>query len=358
MLATSPPFVVYALPRSRSFWLSRFLSASGWTCGHDEARRVRSLKDVRSWLSLPLYGTVETAGAPFWRLVQELRPDTRTVVLRRPVDQVIDSFIRTGLSFDVPRLQREIQRLDAKLDQIAARVPGALSVTFDELADEANCARVFEHCLSLPHDSDWYARAAPLNLQINLAALMRYYAANVGELQAAARSAGLHMRAKLMARPVTSAEFTFAQEPLSVLLRDGAALISERLGKVGESPGAIAMGNIPLLQKLEDLEMLHITTARQNGRVFGYSMAITAPSLQSCDRTESLHTSFFISPNAPGLGLKLQRASIEHLREQGVDDVFFQTGSRGSGRKAGSLCQKLGMEDAGQMFKLNLKVVH
>jgi len=246
MPATSPPFVVYALPRSRSFWLSRFLSANGWTCGHDEARHVRSLKDVKAWLSLPLYGTVETAAAPFWRLVQELRPDIRTVVLRRPVDQVINSFIRTGLTFDVPRLQREIQKLDRKLDQIAARVPGALSVTFDELADEAVCARVFEHCLSLPHDPEWYARAAPLNLQINLAALMRYYAANVGELQTAARSAGRHMRAKLMARPVTSAEFTFAQEPLSVLLCDGAPLIGEHFATVSGSSAAIAMGERPV----------------------------------------------------------------------------------------------------------------
>jgi hypothetical protein len=334
------------------------LSANGWTCGHDEARRVRSLKDVKAWLSLPLYGTVETAAAPFWRLVQELRPDIRTVVLRRPVDQVIDSFLRTGLSFDVPRLQREILKLDAKLDQIAARVPGALSVTFDELADEATCARVFEHCLALPHDPGWYAHAAPLNLQINLAALMRYYAANVGQLHAAARSAGQHMRAKLMARPVTSNEFTFAQESLEVLLRDGGGLVGEHFATVSESPAAIAMGNIPLLQKLEDVGILHITTARQNRRIFGYSMVIAAPSLQSGDRTEALHTSFFTSPDAPDLGLKLQRASIEHLREQGVDDVFFQVGSRGSGPRAESICRNLGMEDAGRMFKLNLKVIH
>ena len=127
---------------------------------------------------------------------------------------------------------------------------------------------------------------------------------------------------------------------------------------VGEPPDAIAMKNIPLLQKLEDVGILHITTARQNGRMFGYLVAITAPSLQSDDRTEALHTSFFTSPNAPGLGLKLQRASIEHLREQGVDDVFFRAGTRGAGPRMGSLYRRLGAEEFGQMYSLNLKVLH
>ncbi|WP_254066582.1 GNAT family N-acetyltransferase [Acidisoma sp. S159] len=309
-------------------------------------------------MGLPRHGTVETAAAPYWRLVQELRPEIKTVVIRRPVDEVVDSLRRTGVIADPEALRGGLEALDRKLEQISARVPGALSVTFAELNDEATCARIFEHCLSLPHDPDWYARAAPLNLQINLPAQMHYYAANARQLQAAARSVGQHTRTKLMSRAVVSNEFTFAQEPLEALLRDGAGLIGEHLIMVGEPPDAIAMKNIPLLQKLEDVGILHITTARQNGRMFGYLVAITAPSLQSDDRTEALHTSFFTSPNAPGLGLKLQRASIAHLREQGVDDVFFRAGTRGAGPRMGALYRRLGAEEFGQIYSLNLKVLH
>ena len=32
-------FIVFAMPRSRSYWLSRFLSYEGWHCGHEEALR-------------------------------------------------------------------------------------------------------------------------------------------------------------------------------------------------------------------------------------------------------------------------------------------------------------------------------
>ena len=71
----TPPFVVYALPRSRTFWLSRFLCYAEWNCGHDEIRHARSLDDVRAWFSQSYTGTVETAAAPWWRLIQRLRPD-------------------------------------------------------------------------------------------------------------------------------------------------------------------------------------------------------------------------------------------------------------------------------------------
>jgi hypothetical protein len=136
-----PPFVIYSLPRSRSFWTSRFLTSKGWSCGHDEARHMRSLDDLRSWLSLPRTGSVETAASPWWRLAQHIRPDIRTVVIRRPVGDVVGSLLRTGVAFDVPKLRATMLRFDAKLDQIAARVPGCLSITFDELREEAACAR-------------------------------------------------------------------------------------------------------------------------------------------------------------------------------------------------------------------------
>ena len=61
---SAPPFIVYALPRSRTFWLSKFLSYGGWACDHDEAVRLRGLDDMQSSLDIPMRGSVETAAAP------------------------------------------------------------------------------------------------------------------------------------------------------------------------------------------------------------------------------------------------------------------------------------------------------
>ena len=350
------PFVIYALPRSRTFWLSRFLSYGGWTCGHDEIRHVRSLEDVRTWLNLPATGTVETAGAPWWRIVQEMRPDTRTVVVRRPVDEVVHSLLTTtGQAFDEAALRMQVRHLDAKLDQIEARVPGALSVRFADLADEATCATVFEHCLSAKHDPAWWQALAPIKLEINFQAEMRYYQAHAAQLARVGNSAKQQILAGMARWPVMSDAVTFQREPLDVVLRDGKRLFAEHLVQIGEPPDAYDTKNLPLMQALDKLGALHVTTARSNGRMLGYLMAIVSPSLEHENKREALHTAFFVSRDAPGVGLKLQRASIEGLRARGVDQVFMRAGVRGSGPRMGALYKRLGAATYGEMFSLELQ---
>lgn len=348
-------FIVYALPRSRTFWLSRFLSYGDWQCGHDQIRYARTLEDLRAWLSMPAAGTVETAAAPWWRLVQKMRPDIKTVVVRRPVDQCMASLLKTGVQFDIPTLRRELHHLDAKLDQIEHRVPGAISVAFDDLADERVCQRVFEHCLPYRHDPAWWAAVAPCNLQISLPAMMRYYHANAAQLDKLAKTAKGQVLSGF-ARALPEPEgFTFQQEPLAVALRDGDALIREHCALVGDTPESRLTKNWPLMLRLEQLGVLQVTTARSNGRMFGYLIAIVAPSLEAADKVEALHTTFFTSKDAPGLGLKLQRASVESLRNRGVDVVTFRAGTRGLGPRMGSVYRRLGAEEAGQIYMLDLK---
>ena len=79
------PFVVLALPRCCTAWLAQWLSYGPWQCGHDEIRHCRSLDDVKLWLAQPFTGTVETAAAPFWRMLPE---GVRVVTVCRHVPDV------------------------------------------------------------------------------------------------------------------------------------------------------------------------------------------------------------------------------------------------------------------------------
>lgn len=147
------------------------------------------MDDIQSWLSLPNTGTIETAGAPWWRLAEKMAPGIKTVVIRREVTDVMDSLSRVGIYGDAVKT-RMIQ-LDHKLDQIEARVPGVLSVRFDDLAHEPTCARVFEHCLPYQHDPAWWQTIAPVNIQVNVAQLLAYadaYAAQLSKMTVAAKS--------------------------------------------------------------------------------------------------------------------------------------------------------------------------
>jgi len=351
-----PPFVIFGMPRSRTFWLARYLTYGPWVCGHDETRHVRSLDDVRAWLSQPCTGTCETAAAPFWRTLRALRPDARVVVVRRPVADVVASLMALGLGFDAGVLGALMWRLDRKLDQVAARWQGTLSVTFGDLADEATCAAVFTHCTGLAHDHDWWAHLAPINLQIDMRAMVRYFAAHMPALNRVAAQIGQQTRAGMAARPVvTSAGMTIAAEPFRDFYRDGGALFRDHLVEVGEGPDDAATKNIPLLEALDDAGHLLCTTARCNGRMFGYLVTLISPTIEHLTRKSSVHTFFFADPNAPGLGMRLQRAALGELQRRGIGELVMRAGPRGSGPRMGTLYRRLGAVPDGEMYRLNIQ---
>lgn len=346
---------MYSLPRSRTFWLSQFLSASGWHCGHDELRHARAMEDITAWLKQPQTGSAETLAAPFWRLTQNLCPDIKTVVVRRPVVEVVESLMALGLPFDRSILTRNMTKLDRKLDQIEDRVPGVLSVKFTDLADEATCARLFTHCLSLDHQPERWALFNAANLQTSMLATLRYANAYAPQLDRLGKMAKQKILAA-MTRPVPDVEgITFQQETFDQWYSDAKDLIADHLVQVGEAPDNHANKNVEMMRRVDAVGGMQITTARSNGRMFGYLMTIMGPSFENTTDTEALNLTFYASPLVRGLGIKLQRASNEALRQKGVSYVFLRAGVRGTGPKMGALYRRIGGEGIGEMFRLDLK---
>lgn len=348
------PFIIYALPRSRTFWLSRYLSYGEWSCGHDELRHARALDDVTAWFSQPYTGTIETLAAPWWRLAQTpTKIDIRTIVLRRPVSEVVASLARLG--FDPRLMQPMMTKLDRKLDQIAARVPGCQSFSFDELRSESGCARVFEACLPYKHDPEWFSLMAPKNLQIPMAPLVRYMRAYQPQMQKLATIA----RARCISamKPATQAfdGMTIQEETFDQVFRDGRNLFEKHCMAVGEPPDMWQRKNLPLMRQLETMGALFFTTARSNGRLFGYLQTAISPSLESPEEQSAINLLFYTDGTIPGLGLKLQRAAVVSLKARGVDELFLRAGVRGAGPRLDVLYRRMGAEDFGQMYRLNLK---
>jgi hypothetical protein len=217
------PFLVLALPRSRTKWLAGFLSWRDWHCGHDELMRMRSLDDCRAWFSQPCIGTVETACAPFWRLIP---PDVRIVTVRRPVEDVLASVVRAVPGCDPAAMRALLLAHDRKLDQIEARLPGVLRVTYDELATEAGCAAVLEHCTGLAHDPVRWAMWDARNVSGDIAVQTRYCVAFLPQLQKLALAAKHRILAGMAPRerPETWEGFTFQDESIDRWYADAPAL--------------------------------------------------------------------------------------------------------------------------------------
>lgn len=343
-------FVVYALPRSRTAWLSRFLTYGEWACSHEEMRHVRSLDDVRSWFAQPFTGTTETAAAPWWRMVPQ---GVRTVVVRRPVADVMDSLIRLGLSFDVPMMTREMQRLDMKLAQIAARVPGCLSVSFADLEREETCAAVFEHCLQQPHDPAWWEAMAPLNIQEQIPPLIRYFEAHKVQLNKVRQTARqvsmarLHRGAGHMPDGVTISE-----EPFDAYFPGALPEITRHTIGIGEGAAYPNSMNFDAMRAHAEAGLLQTVIARSNGKVFGYLLTILQPCFDDKRIIAAHHTTLWADDAVPLLGLRMMRAANDMLRDKGVGEIVMRAGIRGDGPRLGKMYRRLGAEECGELWRL------
>jgi hypothetical protein len=349
-------FLIFGLPRSRTTWLSRFLSYGQWSCGHDELRHMRSMADISAWFTQPNIGSVETIAAPFWRLLDGFCDDLRVAVVRRPVGEVVDSLMAIpGVVFDRDALHAAMTKLDRKLDQITVRMPGVLSVNYADLASEETCARLFEHCLGTPHDPDWWAFLHDKHIVTDMFAETKYCQAYRPALERLGLIAKHRSFAELAKRPPVNPDgITFQTEDFRTWLRDASDLFDRHLILVGEAPGDWQAKNLPLMETLDDIGAMQIMTARSNGRMFGYLMSLISPSLTSDKVTTATHTTFYADPQFPGLGMKIQRAAMAALKERGVTEIFMEAGKRASGPRIGSLFKRLGAVPHGEVYRLEM----
>jgi hypothetical protein len=352
------PFVVFALPRSRSFWLSHALSYGEYHCAHEQSRHFRSLDDVRAWLSQDFTGAVETMAAPWWRMVSRFRPDMRVLVVRRPVDEVVDSLMRLDMrgvcAFDPAVLRRQMQRLDAKLDQIECRMANVLSVRYCDLDTEAPA--IFEHCLPYAFDPAWWGTIQPINLQASMPALMRYMISNGPALN---KLAAMVTRDTLTAfRPrkrIDREDITIQRESCETWYRDGKRLFEEHSIELGEAPDDYQKRNWPLMMKMDEIGAMHIMTARCNGRMVGYYVCYVAPATNDATLVSALQISIFASRDFPGIGMRLKRAATESLRERGIGEVNFRAGINADGARMGAIHEREGAECIGRIYRLDLR---
>ena len=347
------------LPRSRTAWLSQFLSYRDWFCAHEQLRYMRNLDDVKSWLSQPKTGTSETAAAPFWRLILKYAPETKFVIIRRPVHEVVESLMNVEL-FDEPKYDRSvlyenISRLDAKLEQIEHRAQHMISLRYDDLKRLPVCEQIFEYCLPYKFDEDWWIWLDSNNVQCSVTALNRYHTAYKPQLDKLAKTAKHAMIAEMSRKfSAVPENMIIQEEPFETFLRDGVQLFAEHAIAVGEAPDSYLSKNLPLMRELNQKGNFRVITARSNGRMFGYLMTIIGPSLESENIISAVPNGFFASKDAPGLGIKLQRAAINMMELKGATEVFYRAGSRGDGSRMSSLYKRLGAQFDGEIYRLSL----
>jgi hypothetical protein len=103
-----PPFIIFALPRSRTAWLAHWLHAPEHPVGHDIAIECNQTNDFVQSFIFGMRGAVETGAIEGWRQITKVMPHARFLTIRRPLEEVKQSLTKFGLIADDELAQREV----------------------------------------------------------------------------------------------------------------------------------------------------------------------------------------------------------------------------------------------------------
>jgi len=342
----SPPFLILAAPRSRTNWISKFLSYGAWYCGHEQLLFARSLGDVRSWLSMNQVGSAETGAMWHWRLAKHLRPDLRLITIRRESKEILDSLGRIGL----PVPFRLVESWQRKLDQVEKRNRDAVRIEFEELKNEEGLKRLWSATLDASFDPEWAAKHQSQNIQASVPFLTKYFIANEKGIKKFLLQAKAEEIAQLRPRRDLSS-VSIREESFDSFLLSSRPDMARHLGYQGEDPSSFETKNLALYRALEAKNNLIISVARSNGRTFGYLFTILSPSLDSPHGTRAGFGPFFADRALPGLGFRLQRHALNLLMAKGVKEVWWQEDEEPT---VGILARRLGAIPHGRLFRKEL----
>lgn len=146
-------FLICSFPRSRTLWLSHFLSIPGiCTCTHEATEHAASAQEF--WTNADryrtgIYGNSDSANIFVLPSILAERPLTRTVWIARPIVEVCASMKAAGLEFTEHAARTLMQLRDeyqAHLDMV---------IDYEELNSMAECKALWEFVLpgSVPFDA-------------------------------------------------------------------------------------------------------------------------------------------------------------------------------------------------------------
>src|SRR6187549_949658 len=119
-------FFILALPRSRTKWLSEFLTHGDVLCHHE---LIAHCNDLDELATLGRNGSSETLGLLLWRALYDRYPNAKYVLVQRDPAEVEDSMRRQEVPCNVSQIQncmnqalRELPALIIDYDHINYRL--------------------------------------------------------------------------------------------------------------------------------------------------------------------------------------------------------------------------------------------
>lgn len=161
-------FFVFSLPRSRSAWLSVFLSQGNSFCYHEALTHIKSFSELKQLFyrsEAKVVGNSDPTNIVFADEILTHFPDAKILIVDRPVTEVWESLKRVGLEFDLDFLKARY----GELHEMANNNENALLVGFEQLESVDVMAAVWEHLMQdeEPFDLHRFYELNRLNIQVH-----------------------------------------------------------------------------------------------------------------------------------------------------------------------------------------------
>ena len=338
------PFIILGLPRSRTFWLSRFLSYGTNKVGHDIAVECDGMDSFLASLK-DHAGTVETGMAAAWPVLKRSLPDAKFIVIRRSVEQVVESFKK----FNIVEVEPELRKRAQALDQFSRRL-GVTTIQYDALKDVSVCAWLFQFCLGLGFDHGWWAAHDRINLQVDMAAeLARIDAHADGIKKFKAEVAKRLPKEEPYDGPI------IALEPFGSIWPECVVLGQKHFDEIeiDTDPRRKFALNRTLLSTAAVQGSLKIVTARIDTKLVGYCFWTVLSDPESEGLLVAEQGPWYVTEEAPArTAFRLYERSINELKSWGVKVVYPHHRATGRGSGLGKFFLRRGAVPEKQVYSL------
>lgn len=344
-----PPFIIFALPRSRTAWLAKWLSYGGRKVAHDLSLDCDSVEDFIDAFHLGLSGAVETAAIEAWPLIREALPEAKFVVVFRPVNGVLESLRKAGF----PVTDEVVRQMEDRHWEMLrlARQPGVVSLVWDKLSSEGHASALFEHVIG-KDDFGWWVRHDRTNIQVHTDLRLMKIAE-----RASAMTKLRQQVAEALALQRSGRWLRVGIEPFRTAWPDAEPLCHAHFAEVdgGAEPWRRFVPVVSVMQQLDEKGIMRCITARRGGKFLGYATWNIVPDIESHPLVYAQQGAWYADPDAPGVGLRLMSRSIHLLRRMGVDYLLPHHRLNGRGKDLGALFRHFGATPYQSDYILHLK---
>lgn len=169
-------YLIFALPRSRTTWLSVFLSNESGLCYHDKSIEFATLKAIHEWgLDNPNCGIIDTALIVHWEKLMEMNPNVRFILIERPLCDVEESLKKINLPImSLGVLQKNLIEMKKN--------PRVMIIQFKDLDDMEMCSKLYEYCTELPFNRDRWELLRRIDMQPRITQIIQDMYKNASNL--------------------------------------------------------------------------------------------------------------------------------------------------------------------------------